>query len=242
MEGSERIWHPALGPHSVIPDEVASFLATEARPFLQSGRLVIVPAVAAGCINPGHGPFEQLLAEAANALPSVRWKGFAGSLIGMIPHSPDAPLEVLAELAEVEASRLRKLRLLLLKRSRELTPDGEISREARTLSLEIDDALRDFADRNERFARKKGLARAKEPLAAATARFRLSGKKLTGEGSNSPFAPLFVLQSLGYGWRVESPDIPQLPPRFEPRSGDVIGTWLAPPSAGWSIPTVQVCT
>lgn len=46
-----------------------------------------------------------------------------------------------------------------------------------------------------------------------------------------PIRPLLVLQS--YGWRVDGPQILTLPPRFEPQEGDVIGMWLAPPSAGW---------
>lgn len=241
-EGSSKKFYPAMAQISALPDEVAAFLATEARPFIQSGRLIVVPAVGAGCINPGHGPFEQLLAEAANAIPSIRWKGFAGTPIGYIPHSPNAPFELLAELAEVESDRLRKLRLLLLKRSRELEPGGGVGLAAKRLSLEIDDALRDLEERNNAVARKKGLDKAKEPLTGATARFRSSGKKLTGATPDSPFAPLLILQSLGYGWRVDGPEVPKLPPRFEPQEGDVIGTWLAPPSAGWSIPIVRVRT
>jgi hypothetical protein len=57
--------------------------------------------------------------------------------------------------------------------------------------------------------------------------------------TDSPFAPLFILQTLGYGWRVDGPEVLKLPPRFEPQENDVIGTWLAPPSAGWAIPTVK---
>ena len=236
-KGSTKTWHPAMGYISIFPEDVAVFLATEARPFIESGRLVVVPAVGAGCINPGHGPFEQLLAEAANAIPSVRWKGVEGTLFGYVPHSPDAPFELLAELAEAESVRLRKLRLLLLQRSRQLKPKGAANLEAKTLALEIDDALRDLEDRNNAFARKKGLEKAKEPLVGATARFRSSGKKLADVTTDSPFAPLLVLQSLGYGWRVDGPEIPRFPARFEPQEGDAIGAWLAPPSPGWDIPT-----
>ncbi len=241
-EGSDKKWYPAMAYISMFPDDVAAFLATEARPFIQSGRLIVVPAVGAGCINPGHGPFEQLLAEAANAIPSIRWKGFEGAPIGYIPYSPNAPFELLAELAEVESDRLRKLRLLLLKRSHELGANGEVGLAAKTVSLEIDDVLHDLEDRNNAFARKRGLDKAREPLAGATARFLSSGKKLTSSKPDSPFAPLLILQSLGYGWRVDGPQVLQLPPRFEPQEGDVIGAWLAPPSSGWTIPTARIPT
>ena len=239
-DGSNKKWHPTLAVASLLPDEVATFLATEARPFLQAGRLFVVPALGAGCINPGHGPFEQLLAEAANAIPSIRWKGVQGTPIGFVPYSPNAPFEVLAEVVETESSRLRKLRLLLLRRSLELKPDGALAVEAKALSLEIEDALRDFEDRNSTLARKKGLEKAKEPLNGSTARFKSNGRKLADATPDSPFAPLLILQSLGYGWRVDGPQILKLPPRFEPQQGDVIGTWLAPPKPGWVMPTVQV--
>lgn len=237
-KGSRKKWHPALSHIAIFPEEVAAFLATEARPFIEAGRLVVVPAVGAGCVNPGHGPFEQLLAEAANAIPSVRWRGSDATPIGLVPHSPDAPFELLAEVAEAEVGRLRKLRLLLVKRSRELRPDREIGQEARLLALEIDDALRDFEACNAELARKKGLQKATEPLSGTTAPFRSTGRKLSEVTSDSPFAPLFVLQSLGYGWRVQGSEILRFPPRFQPQEGDVLGTWLAPPSPGWNIPTV----
>lgn len=241
-EGSSKTWYPAMGHISMFPHEVVTFLATEARPFLEAGRLIIVPAVGAGCINPGHGPFEQLLAEAANAIPNVRWKGIEGTPIGFVPHSPDAPLHLLAELAQSEEGRLRKLRLLLLRRSQQLRPDGDADVESKLLAMEIEDALRDFADRNSAFAERQGTTQAKEPLLGSTAPFKADGARVSDTDADTPFAPLFLLQSLGYGWRVDSPNVPRFPPRFQPAQGDVVGTWLAPPSAGWAIPTVRAVT
>jgi hypothetical protein len=239
-EGSTRRFCLGMGNMSALPNDVAVFLSTEAKSFLQSGRLIVVPAVGAGCINPGHGPFEQLLAESANAIPSVRARGIHGTPIGYMPYSSDAPFELIAELAESESDRLRKLRLLLLRRSAQVGPGTQLTVDSKILSLEINDALRDFEDRTKEFIRKKGLTRATEPLVGATTRFRLNGEKLAGDKEESPFAPLFILQSLGYGWRVDSSQVPRFPERFEPQKGDMIGAWLAPPSAGWSIPTFQI--
>ncbi len=232
-QSSDRLWLSALGYGSSLPEDIVNFIATEAKPFIRSGRLIVVPAVGAGCINPGHGPFEQLFAEALNAIPSVRWNGYLGHPIGHVPYSPDAPFDLLAEMAESEGERLRKLRLLLLKRSQLLSPNGDLSFAAKTLELEIDDALRDLDDRNSTTARKKGLARATEPLVGTTAPFRSSGQRLGGIQSQSPFAPLFALQSLGYGWRVDGTDVPSFPTRFEPKGKEMVGAWLAPPKAGW---------
>ena len=179
------------------------------------------------------------MAESANAIPGIRWKGVEGTPIGFVPHFPNAPFELLAELAEAESARLRKLRLLLLKRSRLLRPDGEMSLEARALSMEVDDALRDLEGRQLAFTRGRDIVSEREPLAGATARFLSSGGKLSESETESPFAPLFILQSLGYGWRIEGTQVPKFPTRFEPSNDDVIGTWLAPPSSGWVIPTVR---
>ena len=238
--GSSRKWYPALAHRSLLPDDVGHFLAHDARPFLSTGRLIVVPAVGAGCFSPGHGPFEQLLSEAANAVPTIRWRDRTGLRIGAIPHSPDAPFEVLAGLANEEEERLRKLRLLLLRRSRECAGSYETEVESKLLALEIDDALRDFEARHGVVVRKRGFAHATESLGGGTARFRSDGRKLSKSLSNSPFAPLFLLQGLGSGWRVESSEIPRLAARFEPQEGDVIGTWLASPRPGWTIPTVRL--
>jgi hypothetical protein len=224
---------------STIPDTVVAFLATEARPFIESGRLIVVPAPAAGCINPGHGPFEQLLAEAANAIPSLRWKAFQGTPIGLVPHSPDAPLALLAELAESEESRLRKLRILLLQKSRQLAPNAAIEIEAKMLALEIDDVLRDLTDRTRAFTAKNGLKSAEEPLSGATAQFKDDSKPLSALIPESPFAPLLIVKNLGYGWRVDSGEIAMPPKRFEPHAGDIVGTWLSPPTPGWTIPVMR---
>lgn len=237
-KGSKRRWSMGLGYGSTLPSEVTAFLATEARPFIQSGRLVVIPAVGAGCINPGHGPFEQLLAESANAIPSIRWKGVSGTPIGNVPYSPNAPFRLLAEMANTESERLRKLRLLFLQRSQHLTPNGDPGLAARVLSLEIDDALRDMEARNSAVARKKGLESVREPLVGTTARFRSSGARLAGQRSGSPFAPLLMLQNLGYGWRVEGAEVPRSPARFSPQGDDMIGAWLSPPTSGWTVPVI----
>src|SRR5207244_1684479 len=113
-----------------------------------------------------------------------------------------------------------------------------IDAETRALSLEIDDALRELDDRHKALARKNGLHTSKEPIAGATAPFRHGGRAISDLGPHAAFAPLFVLETLGYGWRVDGPAIPRVSARFEPQAGDLVGSWLVPPSAGWTIPTV----
>ncbi|MHB8173812.1 MAG: tetratricopeptide repeat protein [Nitrospirota bacterium] len=226
-KGSKKKWHPAKSSgSSLLPIEVINFLTTEALPFIQSGRLIVVPALGVGCINPGHGPLEQLLEKAANAIPNIRWKGFEERPIGFVPYSPDAPLDLLAELAEAELANLQKLRLLLLNWSRELKPDDD--RDTTMLSLEIGRALRELEEKNVKFANKKGLEKAKELLTGTTAQFRLNSKKLAGIIPDSPYTPFFILKSLGYRWQVDGLQALRLTSRFGLQEGDVIGTWIAP--------------
>jgi tetratricopeptide (TPR) repeat protein len=237
--GSESPWFLSLGRGTTLPGEVALFLATEARPLVESGRLIVVPAVGAACVSPGHGVFEQMIAQAANAVPGIRSRTRQSAPIGMIPYSPDIPLPVLADLAESEADRLRKLRLLLVRRTKDVKPAGDAALDARALSLEIDDALSDMAGVSERVLARRGLEGANEPLAAANAHFKSDGRQLSPEGAQTPFAPLFVMQTLGYGWQVGLPDPASVNRRFEPRDNDALGTWLAPAEQGWTVPMIE---
>lgn len=232
-EGSEVPWFVSLGHGTTLPAEVALFLATEARCFVESGRLIVLPAVGAACVSPGHGIFEQLIAQAANAVPGIRSRTRLIAPIGVIPHSPDIPLSVLADLVESEADRLRKLRLLLANRAR---ADGNLVLDARALSLEIDDALAEMTDISTRVFSRRGLSSANEPLATTKAHFKSDGSQLSAAGTKTPFAPLFVLQTLGYGWQVGLPDQISVDRRYEPQDGDAIGSWLSPAEAGWSVP------
>jgi len=111
--------------------------------------------------------------------------------------------------------------------------------QARELVLEIDDALRDLQESYKALSRKRGFQSAAEPLNGTTARFKSNGGKLSDTMTGSAFAPLFILQSMGYGWRVDNGAIPKPPPRFEPGEGDVVGTWLAPPTSGWTFVGVR---
>ena len=116
--------------------------------------------------------------------------------------------------------------------------DGS-TKDVKLLALEIEDALSEMTEASLKIFNKGGFAGAVEPLATASAHFRADGRQLTGEGSEAPFAPLFLLQTLGYGWQVERPDEGNRGRRFEPEAGAAIGAWLAPAEAGWFVPMVE---
>jgi tetratricopeptide (TPR) repeat protein len=234
-----RRWVMGLSQLQTLPREIIWFLATEARELIKSGRLIVVPASGVGCVNPGCGPFEQLFAEACNAIPNIRATGAVGTAIGNIPYSPDAPLELIAEIAEREADQLRKLRLLLLKRSRQLTPQADAASDARLLSYEINDVLRDLGARQRAEMDRKGLTNRDEPVLGSTTKFREDSGFLGSRREDSPYAPLFLLHSLGYGWRVEHAAPSGPAGRYEPSIHESIGHWLVPENSEWRMAVLE---
>jgi tetratricopeptide (TPR) repeat protein len=236
-KGSERPWCLCLGHASLLPAEVIAFLMKEARPLLEAGRLIVVPATGVGCVHPGHGPLEQLLTESANAVAGLRGSGKSNEVpIGMMPYSPNAPFELLADVVQEQQSNLRKLRRLLTRRTRELAPNEVGIIASKELALEIDDALRDLADQQSAMARKRGVSSTKEPLRGSFCRFHRDGSRLLPRAATlpSPFAPLLTLQNFGYKWSVGSPSS-QMRGRYEPGEKSVIGPWLALPTERWLV-------
>jgi tetratricopeptide (TPR) repeat protein len=230
-----------IGHASRLPDDVIAFLMTEARPLLAAGRVVVVPATGVGCVHPGHGPLEQLFAETANAIPGLRSSGTPNEVpIGLMPYSPDVHFDVLADIVQEQQSDLRRLRRLLVRRTRELKPNEADTMAQRELAMEIDDALRDLTAKQGKTARKHGLSSTEEPLRGTFSRFHRDASRLCprDEPSPSPFAPLLTLQNFGYRWSVGSPGS-QLQGRFEPGENTIIGPWLALPTERWNMLAVR---
>ena len=235
-----KIW-PCLTKASFLPVDVVSFLMREARLLFASGRLVVVPATGVGCVHPGHGPLEQLLTESANAIAGLRSSRSSNEVpIGLLPYSPDAPFEVLANIIDAQADGLRRLRRLLVKRTRELAPHEAGIVANRELALEITDALHDLSARQRATAQKHDLASAEEPLNGSFCQFHRDGRRLleSSASSPSPFAPLLTLQNFGYKWGVGTPASQPLG-RYEPGEKSVIGPWLALPTEGPHLLTIR---
>ena len=219
---------------SLLPEDVISFLMTEARPLLAAGHLVVVPANGVGCVHPGHGPLEQLLTETANAIAGLRRSNKSDEVpIGMMPYSPDAPFELLADIIQSQKMELRYLRSLLLKRTRELAPDTAGIVSSKELAMDIHNALSDLSDKQQASARKHGMTSIKEPMHGSFCRFNCNGSRML-PNSDASFSPLLTLQNFGYKWRVGSPGI-QLQGRYEPGEKAIIGPWLSLPTEQFKI-------
>lgn len=236
----KKVWHTAMSHISIFPEEVGEFLAGEARAFIESGRVVVVPAVGVGCINPGHGPIEQLLAESVNAIPSLRWSGAGETPIGFAPFSPDAPIQLLAELADEQAKNLRALRLLLVKRTQRLVASQVDGIAAKSLLLELEEGMQTIQSQTASAFSKHGYANLREEIAGGATRFKEGGERLfDSEDLSSPFAPMLAIKSLGFGWGVSTTAADSVSERFAVRENDAVGPWLSAPDQGWSYLAVR---
>jgi tetratricopeptide (TPR) repeat protein len=248
-----RTWYPAMGWGSILPAAVANFLATEAKPLLEQGRLLLVPAAAIGCFHPSHGPLENLFSEICNAVPCVKGNN-SPNPIGLLPYFPDVPIAALADVIGEHNQTLAKLRLLLIRQSRELRLHGDPQAAMKELELEIQDALASLRDLEASLSRKKGWAKRDEPLAGSRfdftrqqmfqAAFESEGSRplvslsaMLGGLERQVWSPVLMIESMGYGWRVASASATQPRKRYQPEEGEAIGAWLCPPTPGWSMPT-----
>jgi hypothetical protein len=238
-KNSEKIFYPAACFASThMPDEVVRFLATEAKPFLERGKLLVVPATAIGCLHPGHGPFEQLLADAVCAIPTMRANGKIESPIGVIPYSSDAPLHVLAELADQESTTLARLRATLKKRSNQQPDiaDRDAQINTKLMEMEIADALREIKSHLKIESSKKNFANIEEPLGTTYANYRNHG---TVNTPDLTYSPLLTLENLGYRWHVGKSTQTKQKIRFEPSEKQIVGTWLVPAECGLLLAAVK---
>lgn len=202
---------------SLLPPEVGRFLCEEAMPLVAGGRLLVVPATGICCVDSGHGPLESLFAEACNAVPAI--KGDAARLpASWVPFFPDIPLGALSDVAGEHETSLRRLRSLLFRKTRQMRGSGVTGTEAKELELEIQDVLALITDTQQDLRRKHGWSEAREAVASRCDGF-----------NEEHIAPIFVLQSMGYRWRIEPTfGAPIFKPSMLPKDDEPVGTWLHP--------------
>jgi tetratricopeptide (TPR) repeat protein len=236
--GRRRV--PALGYGSWLPEEVTKFLVTEAKSFLASGRMLLVPASGVGCVSPGHGAIEQLLTESANCIPAIHRVQEQGLQLGLLPYALDVPLDVLFDFVNNSQDDLLHMRNLVFNKAADIKTNG-LQTSSKGLQIEIADALKRLREQNAALVSKRNLCAGEQETQVGIAPFHISGRGLAdaGNSSNSMFAPLLTLESMGYGWKIGLSS--QSPPsyRYEPAEGEAIGAWLAPPKCGVQLLTVK---
>ena len=203
---------------SLLPPDVERFLREEAAPLISLGRLIVVPSTGICCIGTGHGPVESLFAEACNAMPAI--KGDAARFpASWVPYFPDIPISVLADVVLGQEVSMRRLRLLLLRKTRQFISGGITGSETKELELELQDSLAHITEAQAALRRKHEWGEAQEAVASRYDGF-----------TEQDVAPILLLQNMGYRWRVEHAIGGSVPePNLLPKSDEPIGTWLHPP-------------
>lgn len=219
---STGAWWLAIGQGAYLPDEVCAFLATEAAPLLALGRLLLLPAPAVGCWKSHHGPCENLLVNSmGTSLLLNRGSTASNFPVGMVPFFEDAPLQAIADLLGEHPEQTRRLRLALLKKTRELRAHGSPEGASRELRDEISDAFAEWNDLNQQVATKHRWHSEEDQMAAATLSFQ------------DQWSPVFTLSRLGYRWSIDSVgEFKSGTNDFQVEKGTPLGNWLMAPGEG----------
>lgn len=212
-------WFMALGQGAYLPEDVCKFLATEAAPLLAQGRLLLLPAPAVGCWEAHHGPCENLLVDLMGAsLLLNRGSSASDFPVGIVPYFEDAPLNAIGDLLGENPDQARRLRLALLKRTRELRAHASPEAASRELRDEINDAFAQWRDLHEQVARKYRWHNEEDQLAARTLSFQ------------NHWSPVLTLSRLGYRWSIGSVgEFKSEATDFHVEKGTPFGNWLMPP-------------
>jgi tetratricopeptide (TPR) repeat protein len=223
-------WVGVLGRGPYLPPELIKFLATDALPLIEQGRLFVVPAPAIGCSEDPFGAPEYLLADLMAATPLAQSipSGQAFPL-GILPYFEDAPFGTLADLAAKDADAPRRLRLALIRKTGELRSHRTAETVSREIADEIADALAALDSTHRGLSRKRGYSTGHDPLGATAISFQ------------NAWAPVLTLRRLGYRMTLAEPDPGKIETRkrFIPEKGTPFGNWLQLPGQNMGIPVLE---
>ncbi|MGA2027065.1 MAG: hypothetical protein ABSH17_08360 [Syntrophobacteraceae bacterium] len=170
-EDSEDLnWSPAMGWATLLPNDAVRFLFEEARDFFEEGRMILLPALNVGCVDPGHGPMERMFNDVVNASPILSYQGNNDEAIRLsslpLPYFPDVPLNELATIVKDEGDSLLKTRLALREWARNIKDRDKL--ETRALAREcyerVESALRDIERKFNDLARRLNWAKLDESI------------------------------------------------------------------------------
>ncbi len=255
-EGNE--WAVALGWANPLPQEVASFLATEALPLFQRGRLLVVGAPLVGCTQTAVGWTDHLLVDGllggvVNVVGASdnTVRGGSQRVLDLsavsLPFIDGVPLSDLARVLDELTEWLDLLRSLLLKSVLSQNLRHENWQAIATIETDIRAACRQLRDRLEAIAKPHQwrVTEANGSFSAGSRGTEAFGhepitdvlRAVSGGPELGPWIPYWRLQAHGGYLDWTSPiDNPSKPsPRSEiPRTSQ---TWLWPGTGGWGFPT-----
>jgi tetratricopeptide (TPR) repeat protein len=134
-------WYPAMGWSRLLPKDIVDFVFVEARPLVERGRLILIPASLIGCEFQGHGYFEKLfINDLLNANPCmVEVSGAQAYISGfqvVVPYFPQIPIADLAKLVDDHQDILLETRIACLEWGSEIRKEcGELSDHKRQIII-----------------------------------------------------------------------------------------------------------
>jgi tetratricopeptide (TPR) repeat protein len=223
-------WVYVMGRGPYLPHELIKFLATDALPLIEQGRLFVVPAPAVGCSEDPFGAPEYLLADLMAATPLAQSMPSGPAFpLGVLPYFEDAPFGTLADLAAKDANAPRRLRLALIRKTGELRTHRAPETVSREIADEIADALAALDSTHRGLSRKRGYSTGHDPLGATAISFQ------------NAWAPVLTLRRLGYRMTLAEHASTKIEARkrFIPEKGTPFGNWLQLPGQNMGIPVMQ---
>jgi len=265
-EGSDDdlSWCPSMGWARPLPRDIVDFVFVEARPLVERGRLLLIPAALVGCEFRGHGYFEKLLIqELLGANPIMLELGGEQPQINgfpvVVPYFPEIQLADLARVVDDSEEILVETRIACLEWGDEVHKEGgELSEHRKQLinarikgaMARIKDALRTISGKmpSQSYFTVADEQMSPSAIVAPTPKSAPLQAGLTSSGLYAalhedalPWYPLWQLQSnIGGHWRIAGPKLPAPRPRdpsvSRAAANRTTAHWIEPPEGGWTTP------
>lgn len=261
----EKDWCPSIGWASLLPDTVTDWLADEARPYIQSGKIMVSPVSHIGLSNVPVDVSEEQIQKISNSASIIREQAKIKSVFDLeLPYLEGMSIQDIHRFCENHRDHLilfQKAIARLLQSSIEGSSDS-ISQE---LVSQIREEVAKLRLSNQNIDAQTGIL----TLGGSIATFTLTGGimlrdiKTVGAGCTAAMTtlklwsqilnarnamrknPFYIIWALQRGKdpRNKWHNIPfsqefPIPPHQKPK---VIPPfhWLAPPTAGWRVPTCK---
>lgn len=265
----DREWCPSLGYASLLPDTITDWLAVQARPFLESGRLMVCPLNNMGLHKtPGHLS-EKHLQRISNSSSVVRSVQAIESLFKLeLPLLEGMTIQDTFRFCEDHKDSLQLFQVTLAKLLTKTNTEASASSRNELLA-QIKEEVAELRLSEKTISLRKRLTAlgaslstfgvtialqlgvapgvaALGSVAAAMATLALWDRNLQSQGE-IPKHPFYIISALqeGKGPRSEWRERPfarefRLPSRKKLKKAIPPYHWLAPPTGGWLIPSTSV--
>ena len=163
-----------------LPYDILNFYFTEARPFIEKGKLILAPGPMIGCPNLDHNIQEEIYCKITNGF-SIQNKSSKNrsdlSIPLVYPYFPKIDLSDLSKIIEDEKEGLYELRKMLLTWSCEIEDNDFSELKKKKFEMEFSDVITPVVERFEKISKK-----------IKNDKFTLSSKEVTQEIESTDYS------------------------------------------------------